>query len=67
MENVVLKVALYRHTTVVLSSLSLLYLFYHLGHDCGYKYLLSLRTGTDEREELRVRRKSAERDRFVFV
>ena len=52
MENVVLKVALYRHNGVVLSPLCLLYLFYHLQCDFGYKCLLSLRTGMDERGAL---------------
>lgn len=46
MENVV-KVSLYRHNGV-LSPLCLLYL-YHLWHDCGYKCLLSLETGMDEK------------------
>lgn len=49
MENMVLHLALYKHNGVVLSPRCVLYLFSHLSHDCGYKWLLSLQTGMDER------------------
>lgn len=63
MENMVLKVTLYRHNGVFLPSVCCIF-FYHLWHDCGYKCLLSLKTGMDVRV---LRRTGVERDRFVSL